>query len=160
MARAIRQFRGLTGIGALTTATQDLIISPGDLPDGSTITRLLGSVVLEYMPAAGSADRALVAMGIGAATDAEVIDVALPNSHPDIWLWWWYQPFLLNHGGADGTTQIARDMTIPLDVHGQRILSITTDVRLHFYARLVGAIGAGTVSVRFGLVHLYKLPET
>lgn len=158
MARPIQQSRILTGFSALTTTTQVLTVSPAGLPDAATITRTIGSLVLEYMPTAGSADRALFAIGLAVVDGAEVVDVALPNSHPDVWLGWWYQPLLLNHGGSAGTTQIARDLTLDFDLHGQRILTPSADVDLRFYARLVSAIGAGTASVRIGMAQFYKLP--
>lgn len=160
MARAIQQSRSLTGFSALTTTTQDLTVTPSGLPDGSTVTRVVGNTVLEYMPAAGSAERALIVVGLAVIDDAVTLDVALPNSNPDVWLWWWYQPLLLNHGGSAGTTLIARDLSVPFDVHGQRILTPSAGVHLRFFSRLVSPITAGTASIRIGLVSFFKLPET
>ncbi len=160
MARTIQQSRLLTGFSALTTTTQVLAVSPQGLPDLSTITRCLGSLVVEYLPASGSAERALFCIGLAVTDGSAVIDVAIPNTHPDVWIGWWYQPLLLNHGGSAGTTQIARDMTIPFDLHGQRISNPSADVRLRFYARLVSPINAGTASVRIGMAQFWKLPET
>lgn len=160
MARAIQQSRGLTGFSALTTTTQDLTVTPAGLPDGSTVTRVTGSATLEYMPAAGSAARALIVLGLAVIDDAVTLDVALPNSNPDVWLGWWYQPLLLGHGGSDGTALLARDLVINFDLHGQRILTPSAGVHLRFFSRLVSPITAGTASIRIGLVEFYKLPVT
>jgi hypothetical protein len=158
VARPIQQSRNLTGFSALTTTTQALTITPAGLPDGATVTRVVGQTVLEYMPAAGSADRALIVVGLGVVNAATVLDVALPNANPDIWLWWWYQPLLLNFGGSSGLVQQARDLSIPFDVHGQRILTPSSGVHLRFFSRLVSPISAGVASIRIGTVQFYKLP--
>lgn len=159
MARAILQSRILQGFGALTTTTQAETLTPANVPDGATITRARGRIVFEYMPASGSADRALIVMGLAVVDPAEILDVALPNSHPDIWLGWWYQPLLLGHGGSAGTTQLPTDLNLDYDVHGQRVLTPTSGPTLRAFARLVGAVGAGTVSIRFSVIQFYKLPE-
>lgn len=159
MARAILQSRNLTGFTALTTTTQVLTLTPGNVPDGSTLTRLVGSFTLEYLPAAGSAVRAWISVGLAVIDDTAVVDVALPNSHPDVWLGWWSQPVLLGHGGSDGTALLASDMRVDFDLHGQRILTPSAGIHLRLFSRLVQSINAGTASVRIGLAEFYKLPE-
>lgn len=159
MARAIQQVRNLTELNALDTTTDSRVLTPSDVPDNSTITRLVGNLYLEYIPASGSAARALIAIGLGVTDDAGAVDVALPNSHPDIWLGWWYQPLLLRTGGSSGLIQKPTSQNLPFDLHGQRVVNETTGMQLRLFARLVAAIGAGAISVKIGLTHFYKLPE-
>lgn len=158
VARAIQQVRTLTGFSALTTATQSVLLEPGTVPDGSTVTRLVGSFQLEYLPAAGSAARALIVLGLAVTDSPGTVDVALPNSQPTIWLGWWYQPLMLNLRGSAGTTQVPTERVVDFDVHGQRITSETSGMQLRLFGRLVSTITAGTAAVRIGLTQFYKLP--
>lgn len=158
MARTISQLRSITGFSALTTTTQHTAIEPGTLPDGTTLIRTLGQCQFEYLPVAGSAARALFAVGLGVTDSPGTVDVALPNTQPDIWLWWFYQPLTLNLRGSSGNTQVPTDRYVQYDVAGQRITTPSTGKQLHLFGRLVSPITAGTAAVRISVTQFYKLP--
>lgn len=158
MARTISQSRLLTGFSALTTTTQALAISPGSLPDGATLTRTLGQVQLEYLPAAGSAARALIVLGLAVTDDVASLDVALPNSQPEVWVWWYYAPLTLDLRGSSGAVQVPTFRYLDYDVSGQRITNTSAGKRLYVLSRLVSPISAGVAAIRLSATQFYKLP--
>lgn len=165
MARTFEWRRSITGISVLTTTTQFLALSAGDLPDFTTVTRMVGNAMFDYAPDRdpASSAAALIAAGIGTFSVPSAVDVALPNQFAVGWLWWRYQVVRTGFYGTyvDGLTP--GTFNADFDVSGQRQIDSFSQTRLYFWSRLVSPIvGVGvtpTASIRLGVSVLYNLPE-
>lgn len=165
MARSYDWQRSITGISVLTTTTQSVALSPGDLPDFTTVTRIVGNAMFDYAPDRdpASSAAALIAVGIGTFSVPAAVDVALPNALSVGWLWWRYQVVRAGFYGTfvDGLTP--GTFNADFDVSGQRQVDSFSATRLYLWARLVSPIvgvgGTPVASVRLGLSILYNLPD-
>lgn len=165
MARTPQWVRTINGFTSLTTTTQFLTLTPGSIPDFSTLTRMVGTLFFDYAPDRdpASSAAALIACGIGVFSVPAAVDPALPNSFPHIFTWWGYQVVRAGFYGTytDGLTPGTN--VVNIDVHGQRQVDSVSNSKLCIWARLVSPIsGVGvtpTASLRIGLQHLYLLPE-
>src|SRR3546814_11764609 len=88
MARAVRQVRTFSGFTTLTQTTQSVNLTPFNMPDNSTLTRLEGSVHWDFAPQTDTSTTAaaLMVLGFGCFTVPAVVDVGNPNNNPNIWL--------------------------------------------------------------------------
>src|SRR3546814_6254219 len=65
MARAVRQVRTFSGFTTLTQTTQSVNLTPFNMPDNSTLTRLEGSVHWDFAPQTDTSTTAAALMVFG-----------------------------------------------------------------------------------------------
>ena len=133
-------------------------IAPGDLPDGSTCTRLLIDGYLEYQPAAELLPRIEWYMGI-AVTDTTVgLDPVGANAFPEAWMWWRYQAVTVRPSQTSATQNGPTWGSFSADVHGQRVLTPSAGLNARLAVTLHNAAAGGVKSARIAVRSLYLLP--
>lgn len=161
MARSVRQVRTHIDTGDLTTGIFQFNFTPGDLPTGTTLTRLIGAFYFFSRPDADdSAERILYRLGLGVTDTPATVDPSLPNDHPDIWMWWDGTVITMQEQWIDATTsrQVPTSLPISFDVRGQRAIDPVAGRNLYLWARTVGTVGGGLHAIRCNLIAFYLLP--
>lgn len=165
MARSPFWWTTINGFNSITTTTSFLTLSPTTIPEGATLTRIVGQMHFDFAPDPNdtSSPAALIVAALGVFSVPEAIDPANPNDFPHVFLWWRYQVVRAHQIGISGAIFTPRSTTVDLDVHGQRQMSVASSSRLRLWVKLITPLtGSSTpvASLRFGLRHLYLNPAT
>lgn len=161
MARAVRQVRAFSGFTTLTQTTQRVNLTPFNMPNNSTITRLEGSVHWDFAPQTDTSTTAaaLMVLGFAVVSTPELVDVGTPNNFDNRWLWWRYEVLRANVIGTQAGDFSPASYTETFDVHGQRLIVPLLDQTLYAFARLIAPVTSPAVaSIRFGTTAMYLLP--
>lgn len=152
MAREILQSRTFFDQLAVGNLVTQFAVDPDNLPDGSTLTRLIGHVSVniwaDQIPQFGVS----VVAGFIVKQFDEPVDPLVPDATFNPWSWWRFDTVW--PGLTDGS-QTAR---WEFDVRGQRIISQSTTERLFFVFRGQDFAASETVLLTTSLVGFYKLP--